>query len=177
MLTRHQWILSTRIWQELFTSFAHVCDVLQAPPTAGPSMPVRFALPLAVHHRPPCPPPPPCLPPASRSVRRKYDGPAAELRDHLDREMRGVPGTFEQLPLCAKTGPHWVWKHWQLKGSVHFFEATGQVRVQGNPQQQTRLIDLLKSATGEWTGPVILPKKKVGLRRLRPCPCGPAPSP
>eukprot|EP00667_Euglena_gracilis_P004351 EG_transcript_4372 len=94
-------------------------------------------------------------------IRRKYVGDPAQLKVFLDSvtsEGLEMASTLEQLP--AKVGTNWLWRHRTLKGAVHLNLPSGEVRLQGNWEQQVHLLHLLKDATTVWDKPLVINKNK-----------------
>ena len=62
--------------------------------------------------------------------------------------------TLISAPVKGNGSVRWIWSTPLLKGCIHIILPSGEVRVQGNAEQQKYLLDILKEFTREWTGPV-----------------------
>jgi hypothetical protein len=145
MITHAQWVQLGSVRRPAGTALTVWCSPIPRPtwtarrqPTASssykPKGPGRAATPEA----------------AEPAAMFKYSGTVADFKRQLDYQMSDPEGN--QSTLSDLPGGHVTWKQLRVKGCIRFTPEAGLLFVQGNEEQKTFLVDLLKGWTEPWVG-------------------------
>jgi len=101
----------------------------------------------------------------ARKIRRQFTGSVQILKHELDTRLSGgtgnechlESGSLQEVPAKggAVTGSkRFLYKNPKVKGGIHLMIPSGEMSIQGNPEQQAFLLDLVRDFTTKWEGDV-----------------------
>ncbi|KAK3248419.1 hypothetical protein CYMTET_42115, partial [Cymbomonas tetramitiformis] len=97
----------------------------------------------------------------ARRGRRRYTGDVADLKRELDKRLGDDEDTGGSLQLVPSKGERvgnrrYLYRNPKVKGCLHLQLPSGELRIQGNEEQQAFLHFLVKDFTTEWDGDVAI---------------------
>eukprot|EP00854_Cymbomonas_tetramitiformis_P004597 gene4597-5630_t len=105
----------------------------------------------------------------AKRIRRRFTGSGRSLQTLVDEAMgeeeEGGGGSLQQIPARgAKFGnKSYLYRNPRVKGCIHLQLPSGELRIQGNAEQQAYLLDIVKEFTEPWDGEVQISKKNLQL--------------